>query len=496
MMTSKQIIVLTFLMLGASIIGSAQNVITIGSDFQTSTYRELEQIDISTLQFPMDNNTNTYEIEFVNTTTQSQNITLSIDNPIVKPLVISYFHPNKGWEIIASKGSQNVGNTLPKSTLSSNCNITLGITSYPQKFRISIGVDLHLNNAELRVSSSKYFTQKISTRMYLLGMFYGLLLIIIIYSLFSYFSLRNSYFFWFALFVFFIGLKVSIKTGIFTYFINVPNHQLIFEVSSIVSTLVFLSFIRFLQLLVNVKKEFPKLNQILIAIIVFRVLVNIIFIAFPELGLESLLIISRLGLLLALFIGFYVSVQYRKDQSWFTMAIIGAFSFFILTGLIGTFLDLQLLSFNFLSANVWSIACITQVLLFLIAITIKVNRLADERIALGEKMRDAKKALIQAYVTGVKTEKEHVYRDLKHLVLDEFESLKDGIKEESTKLELEKIEIDIRTISDELKLEAGQKNAFIKNVKSLITEHNSDQLKINFKSFDCNNHITEEAKST
>lgn len=108
--------------------------------------------------------------------------------------------------------------------------------------------------------------------------------------------------------------------------------------------------------------------------------------------------------------------------------------------------------------------------------------MANERIALGEKMREAKKSLIQAYVTGVKTEKEHISKELEFLVLDEFKTVKTSIIDESFENELNIIEHDIRDILDELKHNPELFKSFIDEVTGLVENHQTQRLEIIFSS--------------
>ena len=462
---------------------SAQTVITCGPNFESSVaiLQPTRTHKTDSINFPIKIHYQVYEIALVNASQQTQNLILSIDDPNVHAVFVHEI--DTGGDLIKIQ-NQHIQKVFKKLTFSTP--ITIGIQYYPKIFRVMVAQKIKTPTLQIRLSESNHFSQIFSRNLFIIGVYFGLLLIIFVYTLISFFSFKQTYFLWFSLLVFLLGVKVSIRTGIFP-FATLLHHP---DLDILVSTLVFVVFILFLQVLGDFKSRFPILNKVLIAIIVGRVLLNVTILALPQINWVNIEIYSRFGLLIALLIGIYLSFKQPQPNKWFTIAILLAFGFLILAGLIGSLFDLGTIQINYTTLGFWLAMVLSQILLFLWAISIQVNNIANEHIQLGIKMRKTKKDLIQAYITGVKTEKNHISKELQALVLDEIEAIKNDFQTNlPTDFEqnLNSIEKDLRNISNELRLE-GQAT-FVEQLEQLVNQHQIPKTAFNFKSYNCTTEL-------
>jgi len=488
--TTLQVLLFLGALLGFSLQLEAQNTVVISTIFEGENIALSNEFLIpnSTIQ----TTTRTYEFNLVNITQSSQNISFVVEDPTVSFITISKLL-NDEWVEIGRGGSSIPKQNRSYSGLSFTCQTEIGIGYYPDNFRLTISTKPNLKTPNLWVSTTRHVAHKTARNTFVLGIFFGLLLIVFVYTLFSFFSLKQAYFIWFSFFILALGVNATIRTGVFSYVLNSINDVALLEISSIVITLIFIAFTRFLQLLLNTQKQYPNINRLLILIVAVRIVLNLFAFVFPDYSWENILVFSRIELLFIILIGIYITLKNNRTQKWFLTAILSAFGFLLFAGMIDGFLDLGILHANFITLGFWLGAGLIQLLMFLWVISIHVNQIANEHILLGEKMRDTKKALVNAYLTGINNEKQHISKQLNVVVLEEMKTITDNLKlenglDQNLWKDLNTIKTDIQHISDELKVSSS--NSFTNQVQQLISQHNSAQTDFQFRSFNYNDDIS------
>jgi signal transduction histidine kinase len=488
--TTLQVLLFLGALLGFSLQLEAQNTVVISTIFEGENIALSNEFLIpdSTTQ----TTTRTYEFNLVNITQSSQNISFVVEDPTVSFITISKLL-NDEWVEIGRGGSSIPKQNRSYSGLSFTCQTEIGIGYYPDNFRLTISTKPNLKKPNLWVSTTRHVAHKTARNTFVLGIFFGLLLIVFVYTLFSFFSLKQAYFIWFSFFILALGVNATIRTGVFSYVLNSINEVALLEISSIVITLIFIAFTRFLQLLLNTQKQYPNINRLLILIVAVRIVLNLFAFVFPDYSWENILVFSRIELLFTILIGIYITLKNNRTQRWFLTAILSAFGFLLFAGMIDGFLDLGILHANFITLGFWLGAGLIQLLMFLWVISIHVNQIANEHILLGEKMRDTKKALVNAYLTGINKEKQHISKQLNVVVLEEMKTITDNLKlenglDQNLWKDLNTIKTDIQHISDELKVSSS--NSFTNQVQQLISQHNSAQTDFQFRSFNYNDDIS------
>ena len=100
------------------------------------------------------------------------------------------------------------------------------------------------------------------------GMYFGILLVIIVFALFVFSVLREIIFFWYAFYIFFLGIYLMAHIGLL-FQIGYPDFNAFNDYSRpFFITLSTSALIQFIRLLLNVKQLLPRINPIFTYVIV------------------------------------------------------------------------------------------------------------------------------------------------------------------------------------------------------------------------------------
>jgi hypothetical protein len=279
----------------------------------------------------------------------------------------------------------------------------------------------------VHLKSEREFIEYSNSEYYLLGLFYGLILIMGIYNLILFINIREPYYLFYLLFVTFLGLSSMCHDGTGFQFLW-PNHPewnddiLILSMFGIVLWTLFYS-----RWFLSTKRNYPFIDKIFLFFIVLTFALFLIVEFFRPPYLIYLLPASLIPFGLIYFTGWKVYLNGYTSSRFFLFA----FTFFLLG------LSIRLLKFfNLIEGSIFTvysfnIGAALEMILFSIAIGDRIRMLKDEK----------EKAMI---------EKEKAQGEMIRQ-LKENEKLKDKVNRElEEKVRQRTVELEVK--NDELKI--------------------------------------------
>jgi len=314
------------------------------------------------------------------------------------------------------------------------------------------------------------------------GIYFGFVLILIIYSTLVYTNLNQPIFGWFSVYILALSIHVFLISGV----LITTESTLFFQIGVPNAFLIQISFIHFFQFLIHRKKQEFKnekwLNYLLYSSLVLSVLYFIIpFSAAITFLLRAILITS----ISIIFGGLRNNTSLSKKQ---VVLIFGALTFVILAGAL---LALNQWSEAFSKESLfrWGVALIAfHILLVSISILYRVKKLNDDRESLWLDIRLSKKELIAHYLKGVEEENIRIVSELNNSVLVDIENLKKEFASTSllntdTEAELNEVQESIHKITSKLMGNQTTSSNLIQQINEFVQSHQSDQTQITFQFF-------------
>lgn len=265
------------------------------------------------------------------------------------------------------------------------------------------------------------------------GMYAGLVVIMIFYNLFIFFSVRDWSYIYYILFIFFVGLTQTMLKGYGFQYLW-PNNlfmakydSIIIPVLSGVTTGLFVK--QFLQL----KKLKPFHNIRVNIFIAIYLIIGLVGVFVNKLiGVQLLNTIAFVGSGYVLFLGIVVMKKGLKQGKYFTLA----FSVFLSAVILFVLCNINILPFNSFTSNILEMGSSIQILLLAFALADKINTYRNEQMnAKQEALRISEEHMGFIKNHNIILEKEVAKRtnDLE-LANDNLSALLDKLKSTQTKL--------------------------------------------------------------
>lgn len=328
---------------------------------------------------------------------------LEIDNPALD--TIEYYLFNKEGQLVHQYLTGNFVKVENRSIRSGQILIDMNLdfnTSYTCYLKIYSRSSSTL--VPMRIASLKKYYEAIHADFIWQGLYFGLILFLFVYNLFLFFSLKETTYLYFALFIGCMGLLFALFKGFGIQFIwsRFPQFN---QYTPLLGSLAGIFIIMFTSSFLNSKVQTPKLHTWLIALIGFYVIIiglNLAGIQYVSLKLLEYNSIVVLVFLLLIAVqarggGFKPSKYYLFAWSFFVMGFIT----FILreNGLIGT---------SHVVGNILQISSTITILFMSFALSKKINiyieiRNEAQELALktaleNEKLMSSQNQLLEAKV--------------------------------------------------------------------------------------------------
>ncbi|GAA4779668.1 7TM diverse intracellular signaling domain-containing protein [Olivibacter ginsenosidimutans] len=250
---------------------------------------------------------------------------------------------------------------LPKDSIK---HIYLCVSSTDQiQFPLYVGSQENL--MELEVNRSVF-----------IGMYAGIVLIMIAYNLFLYFSVRDINYIYYILFIFFVGLtQLNFKGYAFKYLW--PNWPwLAINSAYLVPLLSALSTAVFVWEFLMIKVYAPRLGKGVIVYSVSCICAAILgLLGFRALGVQLLQFMAFVGVIYLLYLANYIRRSGYRPAFYFLLAFVS----FIFSIIIFVLTNFGIIHTNFFTGNVLEFGSVAQILLLSFALADRINTYRKEK---------------------------------------------------------------------------------------------------------------------
>jgi signal transduction histidine kinase len=207
------------------------------------------------------------------------------------------------------------------------------------------------------------------------GIYYGFMLLMVLYNLFIYFSLKDSSYLYYVAYIFLMGLlNATINGYAFRYFW--PSAPILTQYEDIIAALVGVSGILFASKFLNTKENVPGFHKVFIALLIGYI-INIGVTASGSF-LAGTICVEMLSLLLvaSFFIAAYRTLNKGYKPAKFFLI---AWSLLLVSVIVFILEDYKILPYNALTVNSLQIGSAVEALLLSMALANRINVYKEEK---------------------------------------------------------------------------------------------------------------------
>ncbi|MEO8760121.1 MAG: 7TM diverse intracellular signaling domain-containing protein [Bacteroidia bacterium] len=228
----------------------------------------------------------------------------------------------------------------------------------------------------IKINTPLFTVAAITIDNFILGIYCGIMFIMIFYNLFIYFSIRDKSYLYYVIYILFIFLTQTTFQG-YTFKFLWPNCPK-FEVQSILLLSVFVGFtsVQFLREFLHTKKHVPRLDKVFfIAYVLYALAGMLVIVGFYQIGWQLILaIVSPLSLYM-LFIGFKIAVMGYRPAVFFSIS----WSIFLVGVFIYAMKDFGILPYNNFTVYTMPLGSAIETVLLSFALADSINIFKKEK---------------------------------------------------------------------------------------------------------------------
>lgn len=443
--------------------------------------------------FSFNNEYNTVDFIIKNEENNIQNIALQFTYVFINEIVLSRLEKNSLVPIyrtgiahkLSTKPLEHRLFTLPVQLKPNE------IASYQLKIKKEKGKPIATS---ILVKSEKTFAKQSFIQQIIIGSYFGISLLSVIFSLFIFSFLRKSTYLIYGAYIIFLGLFISSYIGVFSQLflsenqkINKYTHYVFFSEVSLVL------FALFSQKILEAKTYMPKLKRFidvfLVVLIGLRLLLHFVLNKVFENAVSLFMNIwYAIFLILIVVIFIEIMIYYRKNNKRTSLFAL-AYIFMIF----GTFASILYHSYGLLETYFYDLPMLfytsfLEILFLTFTVVFMVKDIYDERNMLSEKIVIEERKNLTAFIKGEDEERKRIGKELHDNIGSKLSFLKrfvsDKFKDDEVTETIDTICNDVRNLSHEispsdLKI-VGFKNA-VEDLTKTLSEQTS--LDIEFSSF-------------
>ncbi|MBI1286820.1 MAG: hypothetical protein GC178_04505 [Flavobacteriales bacterium] len=350
----------------------------------------------------------------------------------------------------------------------------------------------------LKLWESHAFFQHEARSNMVYGLYFGMLLIIILYSLLIFLVQRSGVYLWYMIYVLSMFLYLFTHVGYGFQFLF-PNQ---FEWSNylrlIMIVLIVISQIRFTQLFLPIRSVAIWVNRIYNFIIAALVGIVLWWILVPGLFTANTIIVINviygfIGLTaILLFVALIRSWKPDRTSVLFYTAAFGM-------NLLATFLmiaeEYGAIRLTWLPLPPIFIGSLFEILIFAVGLSYRSKLIGDDRRKLLADINHLQQHAMQSFVRGMEEEKVRVANELHDDVASRLSLLKMKLTESSDQElsgQLAEIADGVRRISHQLNPVSLDDQTFLEKMKELVSEHRKSGMQIDLQVFDMRKSVPKE----
>jgi len=217
--------------------------------------------------------------------------------------------------------------------------------------------------------------KKSSSRSLLEGMFYGFILVMLLYNLFIYLSLRDKSYLYYVLYIFFLGFWNATVNG-YSFKYLWPSLPLLNQYADAIACLVGITSLLFAINFLHTKQNVPFFHRLLqtllgLYVVTFIFLITQNFLA----GTIILEIVSLLGVFILFITAYLVLKQGYKPAKYFLIA----WTFLLISIIIFILKDYNVFPYNSFTRHSMQVGSALEAMLLSIALANRINMLKREK---------------------------------------------------------------------------------------------------------------------
>ncbi|TBN03986.1 hypothetical protein EYD45_08205 [Hyunsoonleella flava] len=353
------------------------------------------------------------------------------------------------------------------------------------------------------LKNEKTFTKQNFIQQIIIGSYFGVSLLSVVFSLFIFSFLRKSTYLIYAAYVIFLGLFISAYIGVFSQIflrenstVNKYAHYVIFSEISLIL------FALFSQKILETKTYTPKLKKyieiLLGVVIVLRLALHFVFTHIFESAVSIFMKIwYAFFIILISIIIIQIVIYYRKNNKRTSLFAL-AYIFMIL----GTMASILYHSYGVINTYFYDLPLLfytsfLEILFLTFTVVFMVKDIYDERNVLSEKIVIEEKKNLTAFIKGEDQERKRIGKELHDNIGSQLSYLKrfvsDKFKDEKVTKTIDTICNDVRNLSHEISPSDLKIVGFKDSVEDLSkTLSNQTSLEVSFSNYQFPEIIGEE----
>ena len=228
----------------------------------------------------------------------------------------------------------------------------------------------------LSIGTPKKMLEFVSLKDMLFGVFFGLMMVMILYNLFVYFSVRDSSYIYYVVYILLVCLLQTTLQGYAHRFIWTDNFWLTKNSGFILPSLAGIAAMVFSKIFLQTSSTVPTLDKVLKALItVFCLAILLVFVGNYKLSFGIMQLDTIVGSLFVLYLSYRV---YRKGNQTAKFFLIG-WSVLLVGAIVFVLKDFAVLPYNILTNSILEIGTAAEVILLSFALADKINVFRKEK---------------------------------------------------------------------------------------------------------------------
>lgn len=349
------------------------------------------------------------------------------------------------------------------------------------------------------ISTEEEFHYRETRQILLYGFYFGMLLLILLYSVLIYVNQRKPTYLWYALYVLFMALYLFVYVG-FGFQVLYPWSTTLNNYARLVLIiLILVSQIRFTQSFLQLKALSPKLSSWFSALSVVGMLIICWWLIFPGLFTAYTVWVIKMVYVLmgaAVVILILGLAKTHSAQPSSVLFYTAAFSMNVLAFVLVVAEEYGVLELNGWPLSPMFISSFFEIIIFSLGLSYRSRLVSDDRERLLGSIHELKRDAMNSFVEGVEEERKRVASELHDDIASRLSLLKRRAEsfndDKDIAISLAEMTERVRQISHNLHPVALDEESFLEQMRKLVSEHRENGLNVVFQAFDLPAKLPEE----
>lgn len=344
----------------------------------------------------------------------------------------------------------------------------------------------------IQIENRQYFESESEKDLFTLGIYFGAILLIVLYSMIVYFKTKENIFFWYAFYIFFLGLYLFAQLGLFFQYVH-PNLFAFSDYSRpLFVTWLSTGLVRFIQLLIRTKEYLPRIEKYYKILLISLNVVTFWWWFTPWwhdaqtiwfLNIQNFLVIISLIMVLG------SAIYTFKKQKMIVTFFLVAFFAILMGGLSVILIEAGIISQDIFPINPILMGSMVEIIVFAFGLSYWMRLMNQERVQFGKEMREVESKLVDSYISGIESEKKKIAAELHDDIGSRLSNLKrifesSNAPKKDIIAQLQHLNTSVRHLSHELASPRFESDEFLISINHLIRGYETRVLQLSFQVYD------------